>query len=92
MNHFFVIYLKCNRFLVFQNHWVQNKTVGEESKVYFSPEYDANADFNAQTQYYFNGGISSCYDGFVYRSFGNFHFSYLNLIKYFCSRIKNNEK
>lgn len=94
MTHFFVIYLKCNRFLVFQSQWVQNKSVGEESKVYFSPDRDAVADFNARTQYYFNDGLSSCYDGFVYRVFGNSHFSYLNFINFFWSNsnIMNNEK
>lgn len=70
MNNFIVVYLKCNRFSVFPNQWVQNKTLGQESKVFFSPDNAANVDFNVQTRYYFNTEISACYDGFVYRGFG----------------------
>lgn len=83
MNKFFVIYLKCKRFLIFPSEWVQNKTLGQESKIYFSPDNKANPDFNAQTRYYFNGAISACYDGFVYRTFGKFLF--LLWIQFFIS-------
>ena len=71
---FFRNLFKMQSFSGFQSQWVQNKTVGEETKVFSSPDCNAIPDFNAKTQYYFNGGISSCYDGFVYRVFGNFHF------------------
>lgn len=67
---YFVIYLKCKRYIALHRNLVQNPVVGNPSKVFFSPQKSSTADFSLGTYHYLRPTIDACYDGFVYRNFG----------------------
>lgn len=67
---YFVVYLKCKRYIALSGDWIENPVVGKPSKVFFSPERSTMADFTLETTHYLRPNSNACYDGFVYR--GNF--------------------
>lgn len=67
---FYVVFLASKRFVVIKKNWLQNAVVGKPSKVFYSPNPDAIANFNSEVGFYLNTTIDACYDTFVYKAFG----------------------
>lgn len=77
--NFFAVYLQCKRFIAIKSDWVENAMVGNPSKIFYSENQNAIADFSTSPLYYLNKSINACYEAFVYKSFGKF------LMKFFFS-------
>lgn len=67
---FYVVYLASKRFVVIKRNWIQSAVVGKQSKVFYSPNSHAVANFNNDVGFYLNTTIDGCYDAFVYKAFG----------------------
>lgn len=66
---FFVVYLESKRYFALREKWIQNPKVGEKSTVFFSNDYDSEADFTCAKKYYIDENVNANYDAFVYKSF-----------------------
>lgn len=77
--NFFAVYLQCKRFIAIKSDWVENAMVGNPSKIFYSENQNAIADFSTVPLHYLNKSINACYEAFVYKSFGKF------LMKFFFS-------
>lgn len=73
MKNFFVVYLASKRFIVVKKDWVKNAVDGKPSKVFFSPNPDAVANFNNKVAYYLNTTVDACYEAFICKAFGNYN-------------------
>lgn len=67
---FFVVFIECKRWLVVKEDWVENPNLGQRSKIFFSQNDNAVADFSIDPPYYINLSIDSVYDAFVWSKFG----------------------
>lgn len=82
--NFFAVYLQCKHFIAIKNDWVENAMVGNPSKIFYSENQNAVADFSTVPLYYLNKSINACYEVlFVYKSFGKF------LMKFFFNNHLN---
>lgn len=69
-NSCFVVCLKQNKLIIVDEKWIQNKSLGAETKVFHSPNAEEEPDFNVYTQFYFDGTFKAVYDCRVVK-FGN---------------------
>lgn len=66
---FFVVCLKQKRFIIIKKEWIQNPSIGQMSKIFYSKNEDAIPNFDGSLKYYLNRGIEACYEGYVQKSF-----------------------
>lgn len=67
---FYVVYLKCKKYVALKKEWIQNPVVGQVSKVFISADTSLNADFNAEKSFFLVEN-NMCYDGFVEKMYEN---------------------
>lgn len=67
---FFAVFLASKRFIAIKGDWIENAIVGKTSKVFYSPNLDATADFRSDPKFYLNSSVAACYEGFIYKKFG----------------------
>lgn len=68
--NFFAVFLASKRYVAIKGEWIKNAVVGTTSKVFYSPNLDAIADFGMDPKHYLNTSVDACYEGFVYKKFG----------------------
>lgn len=66
----YVVALKCNQFMRCKEAWLSNPRIDAETKVFFSPNFDAVANFNASKKLFFDPNVEAVYDGRVQKIFG----------------------
>lgn len=70
---YFVVYLKCKRYIVIPKHWVKNPVLRQESTIFFSGNgFDSTPDFSCEKKHYVDDKENACYDAFVFKSFDNY--------------------
>lgn len=52
----FVVFLQCQKFLA----QINNPKIGEDSKIFFSPDSNVQTDFTLETEYYLIGSAACC--------------------------------
>lgn len=72
MESYFVILLESKRYVAVKKAWIENPTVGSQTKIFFSENNEAVADFTLGNWFYLYPKIDAVYNGFVYREFGKF--------------------
>lgn len=72
-----VILLKQKKIIVVQDKWVENPTLYSETKVFYSPNVNDEANFETQIMFYFHSTKTACYYGCVNEKFG----TYFKIIK-----------
>lgn len=71
-NMVFVVILLSKRFVIVPDNWLQNPSVSEETKVFFSPVQNAQPNFELATKFLFNKDASNVYKGYVVKHFGKY--------------------
>lgn len=69
---YFVVYLKCKRYLAVPKHWIENPIVGQPSTVFYCGNGNTLADFSLDNKHYVDERVNACYDGFVLKSFDSY--------------------
>lgn len=63
---FYVVFLKCQKYVAIKEEWIQNPVIGKSSKVFISNDETFAADFDAKMSY-FVVDENMCYNGFIER-------------------------
>lgn len=77
---YFVVYLKSMKYFTVHRKWIQNPVVGEQSKIFYSSNFNDVADFTCAVLYFLDKSVAACYNAFVYKVFGEIskNIQYLN--------------
>lgn len=67
-----VTILLSKRFIIVQNNWVENPTIREETKIFFSPDSTAQPNFQLEEKFLFNKDAACVYKGYVLKEFGKY--------------------
>lgn len=68
----FVIILLSRRFIIVKDNWVENKNIGEKTKVFFSPENADEANFSLEVKFLFNERVPNVYEGYIWKHCGKY--------------------
>lgn len=66
----FVVLLKARRYVIIQDNWVESKTIGELTKVFYSPNEMANPRFDSEIKFMFDAEQNGVYEGILSKHFG----------------------
>lgn len=68
----FATILLSRRFIIVEDDWVENKRNGEKTRIFFSPNQNAEPNFDLEIKYLFNERVPNVYQGYVLKHFGKF--------------------
>lgn len=68
----FAVILKSKRYVIVNDNWVENPTIGQETNTFFSPDSQAIPDFALDVKYLLNKEVPNVYRGYVCKHFGKF--------------------
>lgn len=66
---YYVVYLKCKRYIALPKDWIENPVIGQRSKVFFSGDASSTPDFTCEEKFYPDEKVNACYEATVYKSF-----------------------
>lgn len=66
---YYVVYLKCKRYIALPKDWIENPVIGQRSKVFFSGNASSTPDFTCEEKFYPDEKVNACYEAIVYKSF-----------------------
>lgn len=69
---YLVVHLISKRFIVIEKEWAEVSDVGKPSKIFYSNDENAVADFSLEVKHYLNGDIDACYEAFIFKAFGEY--------------------
>ncbi|XP_031639139.1 uncharacterized protein LOC116351196, partial [Contarinia nasturtii] len=65
----FVVILKSNKLISVRGSWVEIPILGEESRIFHSPNAKDKANFEIETSHFFHVNETACYIGRIYKHF-----------------------
>lgn len=68
----FVAILLSKRFVIVNDNWIENPTIGGETRIFFSPDEAAVPDFGLAEKFLLNKNVPNVYRGYVCKHFGKF--------------------
>lgn len=62
--------LLSRRHIVIRDDWAENPIIGLKTKIFFSPDFGMNPNFDLDVKYLLNARAANVYEGYVLKSFG----------------------
>lgn len=84
-----VTILLSKRFIIVPDNWVENTTIREETKIFFSPDSSTKPNFQLAEKFLFNKDAAHVYKGYVLKHFGTYHSSFNTYFKMIEIIIRN---
>lgn len=66
----FAVILLSKRFIIVRDDWIKEATIREETKIFFSPDSNAQPNFDLEVKFLFNEKSANAYKGYVLKHFG----------------------
>lgn len=66
---FFVVVLEQNRLIILEGKWIENPTIREISRVFYSPNPETPANFDLKQTYLLGKQKNCCYTGYIVKKF-----------------------
>lgn len=68
----FVVILLCRRYIQLPAKWIENSKIGVKTQIFFSPNQNAAANFDADKKYLFDKHSDATYDAYVCKCFSKY--------------------
>lgn len=62
--------LSSRRHIVIRDDWTENPNIGIKTKIFYSPDFNMDPNFDLEVKYLLNARAANVYEGYVLKSFG----------------------
>lgn len=66
----FAAILSSRRHIVIRDDWAENRNIGMKTKIFYSPNFNMDPNFDLEVKYLLNARVPNVYEGYVLKSFG----------------------